>query len=280
MSKVRYVNWTPSDWLAGTRGLLTQRQLAVYDTVLNLIYDRGGPAPNDAAYIAGHFRADEHETARGLAISTRASLDRLIELGKLHVSQDGQWLTNGRAYEELGKANGRIDSAANAGIASGESRRRQARADRRLTARSPPVEGKIAARSNGKYSHSNGLARTVVRNQEPQTKNSTHGEISSDPARAAEPHPSGSAPRTTSSEVSMNPKPRRMPRTPGDGKPVGPPDPEAVEKAIRDLGVDPADVPAPPAPAPLVPPTPAKLDAKALLAEKAAAARRKLMGEQ
>jgi hypothetical protein len=125
--KVRRVDWSPAEWLAGTRGLLTMPELAVYDVVLNLIYDRGGEAPNDAVYIGGHFKAggtSKHsQTYSALTIATRTALDRLIGLGKLHVSSDGERLTNGRADVELGRATRRIESASRAGTASGRARR-------------------------------------------------------------------------------------------------------------------------------------------------------------
>lgn len=125
MSKVRYIDWTPADWLTGTRGMLTQRETGVYDLLLNLIYDRDGRAPNDAKFLAGHFKP-EGETAQAaaaLTMHTRRAVDQLVALGKLRLSPDGEWLTNGRADETLAKHRGRITSATAAGIASGESRR-------------------------------------------------------------------------------------------------------------------------------------------------------------
>ena len=131
--KVRRVDWSPDEWLSGTRGLLTMRELAVYDFVLNTIYSRGRDCPDDAAFVLGHFKpeylANHRMThARELAI-VRAAIDQLVAVGKLHrqTTADGQrWLVNGRADHELAKARGRIVSASRAGIASGKARRAKA----------------------------------------------------------------------------------------------------------------------------------------------------------
>ncbi len=71
-----------------------------------------------------------------------------------------------------------------------------------------------------------------------------------------------------------------MPPDPGAGA-VGPPDPETISKLIRDLGVDPATVAVPAAPR--VPDDYTAVDdkeqARRTLLDKAAEARKKLMGE-
>lgn len=207
MGKVRKIDWSPAEWLAGTRGTLTMKQLAVYDTVLNLIYDRGGRCPNDANFIAGHFKLDEHETTIGIGRSVRASLSRLIGLGKLRLSNDEQWLTNGRADAELHKASNRIDDAATAGRASGLARRRRPSADLPRTSREPhadPVR---------KSSHTNGLVRTRV----PiitTTTNHTHGDTSTDAAREPSPEPQAAPARArTEPEPERRPAPSPSPET-------------------------------------------------------------------
>lgn len=74
---------------------LTIIQAAVYDLVLDLIYDGGGETPNDPAYIAAHL-SDLTRTKAERAVSD------LIGMGKLHLS-DGM-LTNDRATVECGKS--------------------------------------------------------------------------------------------------------------------------------------------------------------------------------
>lgn len=177
--KVRRIDWSPDEWLSGTRGLLSPFELAVYDVVLNLIYSRGQAAPDDPAFIYGHFKRDRN-LARQVQ-QTRLALDRLITLGKLRVQTDhgGRWLLNGRAEAELGKARGRITAAARAGIASGAARR-AARDQQRLDTGSTSARHRLDAKSSG----DNGLARTSVRNHQPP-KNLTVTTSGTDPAREA-----------------------------------------------------------------------------------------------
>jgi hypothetical protein len=189
VSKVRRIDWSPDEWLAGTRGVLTQRETAVYDCVLNMIYSRGGEAPNDAKYIAGHFKPDSERDSRqaraSLTAHTQQALDRLITLDKLRPTPDGRWLTNGRADTELGKANERIVGAAKAGFASGRARR----------ANRQPTGTQLAPNRHprrSKASDNNDLDRTSVRitnhhyDHESVSKNSTEA--------AREPAPDQTAP--------------------------------------------------------------------------------------
>jgi hypothetical protein len=165
--KIRRIDWTPDEWLAGTTGVLKAREMAVYMTVLMQIYSRGRACPNDATFIAGHFKLDEEngETWRGITRSTRACLDQLIELGKLRRSPDGRWLTNGRADRELGKAGERILNSSRAGYASGRARRHNSPPD------IPPTSRRQAADIKPTSSNSNHLARTSVRIINHQRKN-------------------------------------------------------------------------------------------------------------
>jgi len=167
--KVRRVDWSPSEWLSGTRGLLNPFEVGIYDFVLNTIYDRGGDCPDDAKFIAGHFRHDRDHgrSFAGMTRQTRHAVDRLIKLGKLRVQRtsDGQrWLVNGRADAELNKARGRIVSAARAGIASGAARR-AARKQRTSSAQAAHKQPELPLKS----SDDNDLDRTAVRNHQPST---------------------------------------------------------------------------------------------------------------
>jgi hypothetical protein len=187
--KVRRIDWSPSEWLAGTRGVLSPFEVGIYDLVLNTIYDRGGRAPNDAEFVFGHFkpmyRTNHHLTRRGELRMVRDALDQLVALGKLHVSPDGEWLTNGRADIELSKAGERIVGAARAGVASGAARR----ALRNLPVTSPAPPRKLPDGSRERHAQSsnvNDLARTSVRNHQPPTIN-TDREISTEAARASRP---------------------------------------------------------------------------------------------
>ncbi len=68
-------------WLGGVRGL-TVRQIAIYDVVVELIYQDGGQTPNNPKYIAGFF-AD-----LGIA-GARKTISELIHLKKLY-ENDGK----------------------------------------------------------------------------------------------------------------------------------------------------------------------------------------------
>jgi len=195
--KIRRIDWSPSEWLAGTRGLLTPAEAGIYDCVLNMIYDRGRACPNDAGFIAGHFRTTHHERGPSLARRTRAALDRLIELGKLNLSPDGKWLSNGRADRELGKAGERIVSAARAGHASGRARRAQSPVPAPTSPRPRPDPER-------KSSNTNGLARTGVRiinHQREESVSNSHTEAAREPSpelgAAQARAPTGQAPKET-----------------------------------------------------------------------------------
>jgi uncharacterized protein YdaU (DUF1376 family) len=71
---------------------LTLEERGAYTTILDLIYDRGGPLPDNERLVAGY-----------LEISTRmyrTVRDSLIAKGKLHRTPEGD-LFNGRASREL-----------------------------------------------------------------------------------------------------------------------------------------------------------------------------------
>lgn len=67
-----------SDFIAGTMGL-TLEEKGAYSLVLDLIYDRGGPIPDDPRYIAG---------VCGCSIRKwNAIRERLIEAGKITLAE-------------------------------------------------------------------------------------------------------------------------------------------------------------------------------------------------
>lgn len=79
-----------ADFVHGTLEL-TLEEKGAYSLCLDLIYDRGGPIPDDARWLAG---------VCGVSLRKWASLrDRLIATGKLVAVSDG--LTNLRAEKEL-----------------------------------------------------------------------------------------------------------------------------------------------------------------------------------
>jgi uncharacterized protein YdaU (DUF1376 family) len=87
-----FVAWYSSDWIAGTRGL-SQAEKATFIDVLSLIYENGGPVPNNRKRLA--------RICGTSASSFQRSLDSLIDAGKLFM--DGDLISNDRAVKELGR---------------------------------------------------------------------------------------------------------------------------------------------------------------------------------
>ena len=184
MSKVRRIDWSPSEWLSGTRGL-GMDETAVYITVINIIYDRADTCPNDAAFIAAQMvRSGGHhrQSRASLVVRTTAALGRLTDLGKLHVTPDGQGLTNGRAERELNKARERMRGAARAGVASGRARRPNdyPTTTQRLANNYP---------SASELSRTNELSRTAVRIKQPSTIKDHDTDLTNSTEAAREPSP-------------------------------------------------------------------------------------------
>lgn len=83
----------PDNFIAGTVGL-TLEEKGAYSLVLDLMYVRGGPVPDEPRYIAGVCNCSVRKW--------NAIRAKLIELGKIHVV-DG-YLTNERAEKEIENA--------------------------------------------------------------------------------------------------------------------------------------------------------------------------------
>jgi len=106
----------PRAFLEGVRRM-TERDIAVYAIVLDLIYDGGHQTLDDPKHIASYF------SDLGSA-SVRRTIDRLVEAGKL--VREGEFLTNKRAKNE-GKTREELRetrrySAHLGGVSSGKSR--------------------------------------------------------------------------------------------------------------------------------------------------------------
>lgn len=80
----------PDNFIAGTVGL-TLEEKGAYSLVLDLMYVRGGPVPDEPRYIAGVCNCSVRKW--------NAIRQRLLDLGKLYVV-DG-YLTNDRAEKEI-----------------------------------------------------------------------------------------------------------------------------------------------------------------------------------
>lgn len=80
----------PDNFIAGTVGL-TLEEKGAYSLVLDLMYVRGGPVPDEPRYIAGVCNCSVRKW--------NAIRQRLIELGKIQAVEG--YLTNHRAEEEI-----------------------------------------------------------------------------------------------------------------------------------------------------------------------------------
>ncbi len=107
----------PRAFLEGVRRM-TEREIAVYAVVLDLIYDGGHETLDDPKHIASYF------SDLGVA-AVRNAIERLISAGKL--DRNGEYLTNkrarneGRTREELTET--RRKAGRSGGVSSGKSRR-------------------------------------------------------------------------------------------------------------------------------------------------------------
>ena len=101
----------PSDFLNGTRGL-TLEENGAYRTIVDLIYDRGGPLPDDERWVASHMNVSTRKY--------RSLRDNLIDKEKIRLI-DG-FITNDRCDRELGLAQAEHDARVEAGRKGGETR--------------------------------------------------------------------------------------------------------------------------------------------------------------
>lgn len=82
-----------ADFLNGVEGIGPDT-IGCYIVILDMIYDRGAPVPNDARLVGGRLGCSSR--------MARSLIDRLLSLGKLFEAPDG--LTNAKAEAVLTKA--------------------------------------------------------------------------------------------------------------------------------------------------------------------------------
>jgi hypothetical protein len=216
----RYFDLHPVEFLEGMSDLDDEVQVAVYCIVIMLIYARRGPVANDAKWIAGLAKVRYRTTCR-------KALDALVAKGKLFVDDDGK-LMNRRAAKVLSLTTDRIQKARTNGRLGGRPQHRES------TGRASGGGREVAARQT-RFVENQGFSKP--RPFQPSTINHHNSSTTTntDPAREAEPSPSAQPARATKPTTG-----------PGIDQPA---DPATVEAAIRELGVDPAEVPAPAPPA-------------------------------
>jgi uncharacterized protein YdaU (DUF1376 family) len=107
--------WHAREHKAALDGMLglSLEERGAFNTVLDLIYDRGGPVPDDARWLAGWM---------GCSVKKWLILrERLVALGKLYVTPEGA-LSNGRAEIELERAAAARRTVAESGAKGGRKR--------------------------------------------------------------------------------------------------------------------------------------------------------------
>lgn len=82
------------DALQGYRKL-TLEQRGAYTTILDLIYDEGGPIEFNERWLAGELNCSLRKV--------KALLEELLELRKIYITRDGK-ISNHRAEQEIGNA--------------------------------------------------------------------------------------------------------------------------------------------------------------------------------
>lgn len=107
----RWYKRSGADFIHGTM-MLTLGEKGAYSLCLDLIYDRGGPIPDDARWLSG---------VCGVSLRKwNAIRERLISLGKIY--SDGEHLSNSRADLELVSAELQRRNQAEAGAKGGRKR--------------------------------------------------------------------------------------------------------------------------------------------------------------
>jgi uncharacterized protein YdaU (DUF1376 family) len=121
-----------SDFISGTLRLSLEEKGA-YSLILDLIYDRGGPIPDDPRYIAGVCGCSVRKW--------NAIRNRLLEMGKIEISAAG--ITNSRADKEIENAAKFSDERAESGRKGGEKkaeREREHKQNKELPQAEPPKQ--------------------------------------------------------------------------------------------------------------------------------------------
>lgn len=143
----------PDNFIAGTVGL-TLEEKGAYSLVLDLMYVRGGPVPDEPRYIAGVCNCSVRKW--------NSIRQRLLDLGKI-TSADG-YLTNHRAEEEIEIARKisreAAENGAKGGIKSGEIRA-QVKKNNALAQAKPKLSTTTAIKKEG--AHATGPTESLVK---------------------------------------------------------------------------------------------------------------------
>lgn len=112
MSKMPWIRFFPSDWLAGTRGM-SAVETGVYITLIATMYERGEPIPEDHARLARLCGASNSSFAK--------AIETLVVEGKIVRVEGGLW--NDRVEKEQVYLSEKSEVARRAGKISAEKRK-------------------------------------------------------------------------------------------------------------------------------------------------------------
>lgn len=110
MSKVRRIDYSADEMIAGVAGQLDPVDFGIYWMICTLIYSRGGPIADDHIWISGLFKKTHPRT-------TRAAIERLVASGK--IERSGAELMVNRCRSELERASNRTRTWAENGAKGG-----------------------------------------------------------------------------------------------------------------------------------------------------------------
>lgn len=159
MAKIRRIDFSPDEWIAGTRELTLDERGAYWD-VCALMYSRGGPIADDETWISKALTCHVR--------TWRAIRSRLIAKGKL--SSVGGNLCNGRTAREIEKAESRLRNSREA--ADSSARERRLRAEERSTDRPEiPEDDQQINDCNGIDKAGASAADRAITNHQPSTTN-------------------------------------------------------------------------------------------------------------
>lgn len=149
MTKVRRIDLSHDEFLAGIGGEMSPEDLGVYWMICLCIYSKRRPIPDDPAALASKF--DRKTNPR----TVRAALDRLVAKGKVQRS-NGELMVE-RCWEEIGKATNRIRTAAENGSNGGR----------------PPNENSNVGKPAGYSSQNLSSTTTTTSNEQDQSRPAT-----------------------------------------------------------------------------------------------------------
>lgn len=129
VSKIRRVDYSPDEMLAGVCGDMSPVEFGVYWMVCTLIYSRGEAIKDDVSWIARKFKSTNPRTVR-------AAIDSLIAMKK--IERIGGELMVNRCRTELEASVNRVRTAGENGSKGGRKRRERAHVSNEINGNQKP----------------------------------------------------------------------------------------------------------------------------------------------